>query len=89
MKQLDIMGNEIDYFELNKPQINIHESLKERFRKINGYLKGKTCKECKYHKAFKYHYKTYHKCEKMGISSSEATDIRLKDCACRLFEDRK
>ena len=84
MKQLDIMGNEVDYFELNKPIIR--ESIKTRFRRINGYLQGKICKECKHLKAFKQHYKTYHKCEKIGITNSEATDIRLKDCACKLFK---
>lgn len=86
MKQLDIMGNEIDYFELNKPKEKNIESIKTRFRRINGYLQGKTCKECKHLKIFKQHYKTYYKCEKMGVTSSEATDIRLKDCACKLFK---
>lgn len=86
MKQLDIIGNEVDYFELNKPKETSRQTIKDKFRQINGYLQGKTCKECIYHKAFSYHYKTFHKCEKMGITQSEATDIRLKDCACKLFK---
>lgn len=84
MKQLDIMGNEVDYFDEQKPIIR--ESIKTRFRRINGYLQGKICKECKHLKAFKQHYKTYYKCEKIGVTNSKATDIRLKDCACRLFK---
>ena len=86
MKQLDIMGNEVDYFELNKPKETTRQTIKEKFRRINGYLQGKTCKDCKHLKTFKQHYKTYYKCERIGVTSSEATDIRLKDCACRLFK---
>lgn len=89
MKQLDIMGNEVDYFELNKPKEKVTESIKTRFRRTNGYLQGKTCKSCKYLKIIRQHYNTYYKCEKMGVTSSKATDIRLKDCACKLFESKE
>lgn len=85
MKQLDILGNEVDYFELNK--IVPRETIKERFRRVNGYIQGKFCRDCKHLKTFSYNRKNYYKCEQMGITRSEATDIRLKDCACKLFKE--
>ena len=87
MKQIDVFGNEIEI--VVEPPTIYHISLKEQFRRKNGYLKGKQCKNCKYHHRFDYHYKYYHKCEKLGISNSEATDIRLKDVACNLYEEEE
>ena len=86
MKQIDIYGNEVEAEDLLPPT---RETLKEKFRRKYGYLDGKYCKDCKYHHRFDYHYKYYHKCEKLGISNSEATDIRLKDIACNLYEEGK
>ena len=85
MKQLDVFGNEVDYFELNK--IVPKETIKERFRRINGYAQDKFCRDCKYFKMFSYNRKKYYKCEKIGVTQSQATDIRLKDCACKLFNE--
>lgn len=83
MKQIDIFGNEVEPIDLLPlPK----KTIKEKFREQYGYLYGKICKDCKYHKRFDYHHKYYHKCEKIGISNSEATDIRLKDVACNLYE---
>ena len=84
MKQIDIFGNEVDPVDLLPPP---KKTIKEKFREQNGYLCGKICKDCKFHHRFDYHYKHFHKCEKLGISNSEATDIRLKDCACNLYEE--
>ena len=86
MKQYDFWCNEFEAEDLLPPP---RMTLKESFRKKNGYLEGKYCKDCKYHHRFDYHYKYYHKCEKLGISNSEATDIRLKDVACNLYEEKK
>jgi hypothetical protein len=85
MKQIDIFGNEIEI--VDEPPKICHINLKEQFRRKNGYLEGKQCENCKYHHRYDYHYKYYHKCEKLGITNSEATDIRLKDVACNLFEE--
>ena len=63
--------------------------LKKDLEEKNGYKKGFKCSQCKYHHRFDYNNKYFHKCEKMGISHSTATDIRLKDEACNLFEERE
>jgi hypothetical protein len=89
MLQYDIFGNLVeieDEEEINQPK---RITLKEKFRLEYGFLPDKKCKDCKYHQKFEYHYKNYHKCEKLGISNSEATDIRLKDTACTLYEEEK
>ena len=85
MKQIDIWGNETEPFY----KVNTNISIKERFRRKNGYKNGFKCSQCKYHHRFDYNNKYFHKCEKMGISHSTATDIRLKDEACNLFEERE
>ncbi len=38
---------------------------------------GKSCKNCRNCIGFKYHDKTYYKCNLQGISHGAATDIRL------------
>ena len=88
IKQLNIFGEEIDYNEVieeQKPKPRM--TIKERFRSINGINKSHKCKECQH--CIRYilrNGKSYYKCQKMGISSSEATDIRLKDYSCNLFK---
>jgi len=60
-------------------------TIKQAFRWLNGVDKSHICKECKY--CIKYTAnRSHYKCQKMGVTSSSATDIRLKDYACRLFE---
>jgi len=49
---------------------------KNRYRLANDNLKCKNCLNCE---GWSYHDKTYYKCKLMGFSSSEATDIRLKN----------
>ena len=82
-KQLDIYGNEIELIDIPPTR----KTIKDIFREKYGYLHGKCCRNCKHHHILEYHYKNYHKCEKLGISNSEATDIRLKDVACNLYEE--
>jgi hypothetical protein len=87
LKQLDIFGGEIDVKEINK-ETKIKRSIKGMFRNLHGYDKSNYCKNCKYcicdHRS-----RRYYKCEKIGQSYSEATDIRLKDYACDLFIKRE
>ena len=61
-------------------------TIKAEFRRIFGYDFTHQCKECKYC-VKRVMSKVHYKCEKMGMSHSSATDIRLKDAACRLFEE--
>jgi hypothetical protein len=63
-----------------EPKIKIRQSIYQRFKFYNNYRKCDglvKCGNCKHHKAFAYHNKIYHKCELLGISNSEATDIRV------------
>lgn len=89
MKQLDIFGKEIDVEKLNeelKRQTISKPTIKGKFRAIYGYDETNRCKDCVFHECLHYNKKNYHKCGKMGFSNSKATDIRLSDYACRLFE---
>ncbi len=83
--QFDIFGNSIPIEETSK---NIKHggriTKKSLFRSINGYKSGFYCKNCKYFRELRYNRK-YFKCEKLGITSSEATDIRKNDIACNLY----
>lgn len=58
---------------------------KSLFRSINGYKNGFYCKNCKHFKELRCNRK-YFKCEKLGITSSQATDIRKNDIACNLYK---
>lgn len=87
MKQLDIFGKEIDVAELQEKEKKcIKSSIKSRFRQFHGYDKANRCKNCIHHKCIHDYGKRFHKCTKIGITNSEATDIRLKDFACNLFK---
>lgn len=74
-------------FEFINPEpkdfIKKKNKIKEKFRQQNGYVKDHVCGECSHCVRRKYN-KTYYKCE-LFMTNSSATDIRLKDAACRLF----
>lgn len=83
--QLDIFGNEIPVEQIveKKPQ----ESIKSRWRRMYGYDEEHRCGDCKYLCKYATNDSHYYKCNLMGISASEATDIRLKDVACKRWKD--
>lgn len=60
-------------------------TIKAQFRHLFGYDTSHKCKECAHCVGVRAN-RTHYKCEKMGITHSAATDIRLKDDSCRLFE---
>ena len=60
-------------------------TIKDDFRWRYGIRHDHKCGEC-VHLVKCVANRTHYKCEKMGITASAATDIRLKDFACRLFE---
>lgn len=64
-------------------------TIKEKFRQIHGFKEGFKCANCIYFWCDSHNNKNYYKCKKIGISNSNATDIRLKDIACNLFEGVK
>lgn len=82
--QMDIFGNEVPVEQVfqQKPR----ETIKSRWRRMYGYRQDEHCGHCKYCEAHVANRK-YYKCVLMGVSASEATDIRLKDPACSRFED--
>lgn len=86
--QLDIFGNSTPLDELPEIKRNVlyggRITKKSLFRSINGYKQGFYCKNCKYFKELR-HNRKYFKCEKLGITSSDATDIRKNDIACNLY----
>lgn len=59
-------------------------TIKQDFRWRYGYRNDHRCQECQ-HLVKSVANRTHYKCEMMGITASAATDIRLKDYACRLF----
>ena len=77
MKQIDLFGNEIDVKDLEK----VPKTIKMAFRNVYGFNHDHTCGDCKF-LVSKKRDRTYYKCSLMGITNSEATDIRLKDVAC-------
>ena len=56
-------------------------TLKTYFRNLYGFRNGLYCKNCKYFKIQKGHYK----CEKMSTSHCKDSDIRKNDIACDLY----
>ena len=59
----------------------------KQFRNRYNYRKKDTekcCEDCDHIKTYEYHGKMYHKCERQGVSNSEASDIRLS-CVCDLW----
>ena len=57
-------------------------AMHKKFGTCGGFL----CKNCCHLISGVYHDKRYHKCELYGLSHSEATDWRLSNCACAMFD---
>lgn len=74
---------------ITEPKRN--ESRFQRFRRIYNYRKGengKQCRKCRHHILKQHHGRRYHKCRMMGLSFSEATDIRALGMCDLLAEQR-
>lgn len=82
--QIDIFGNVVTADELPKRQSN---KKYKTMQQLHGILDGKTCKTCAHCIKYRYHRKTYYKCELWYVSNSEATDIRLKNVACKKYSE--
>lgn len=59
----------------------------QQMLRVYGQKCGYTCRDCKNLIALGRN-ATYYKCEKYGVTSSAATDWRLKYAACGLWEYR-
>jgi hypothetical protein len=78
----DIFGNVTE-----PPEIKRGGNKYKTMQELHGIKEGAdTCKTCKHCVGHHYHGKTYYKCDKWIVSNSEATDIRLKNKACKLYE---
>ncbi len=62
-------------------------TIKEKFRKLYGINESVKCGDCKHCIRVNTNNKNYYKCEVMGITSSAATDIRLKDYGCSEYRE--
>lgn len=85
----NLLGLDVDdnkYFENSAP-LSKRPTIKSEFRRMHGFRKGLSCKDCKYFLEGNYHNRKYFKCQKMGVSHSEATDIRKSDTGCTLYEE--
>ena len=75
MKIKNLFGELVEYPE------NRHRSQYQLIKRFNNYRLSNDndvrCKNCVSHVAIEYHDKTYHKCLLIGVSNSEATDIRI------------
>ncbi len=83
--QLDIFGGATPIEELPKPTSGRKYKTMQR---IYGTTEGKTCKTCRHLLRQHWNKRNYYKCELWYISSSEATDIRLKNQACGRYEKK-
>ena len=84
MKNYDIFGNLCEIPE-PKREGNRYRTMQE----LHGIKEGNdTCKTCKHCVCYTNRggNRRYYKCELWIISSSEATDIRLKNKACNKYE---
>lgn len=80
--QMNIFG---EFVTVKSVEDSKRETIKSRFRKMYGFDEEHRCANCIHLIASKRD-RTYYKCEVMGVSASEATDIRLKDIACKRWE---
>jgi len=84
MKNLDLFGGESESVE--------HPTMRDiaRYRKASDQEKkdGTICRFCIYRTVNDGYAKNYYKCSWIGVSSSEATDIRLSG-TCPKFTKKK
>jgi len=83
-EQYDIFGNLVPIEEIvSKKPSKKFKTMQEMF----GLIEGKTCKTCTYLEKREWQ-NTYYKCKKWHLSHSNATDIRLKNKACGMYESQ-
>lgn len=83
IEELNFMKNEKSIIPKRKLTI------KQKFRLKYGYNEKVNCGNCKHCIRINGNNKHYYKCEIIGISSSTATDIRLKDYGCLKYEKKE
>ena len=78
----DIFGN------ISKPPEPPSKGRKpyQTMQELHGIKKGYTCETCVHCTCYPYHGRNYYKCDLWIVSNSEATDIRVKNDACKKYE---
>lgn len=87
--QVDIFGNEIPIDQIPQQKQIVGAKKYKTMQQLHGTSEGKTCKTCKHCVAYRHNFKTYYKCDLWIVSSSKATDIRLKNTACKKYEEEQ
>lgn len=82
-RQIDLWGNE----HALKPTTKGNRYL--RMQEKHGKIEGKTCGTCANCVRYRVGNRSVYKCKSWIISSSAATDIRLKDVACGMYWEGK
>jgi len=85
---INLFGEEHEIPEITKAT-RANESKYQKYRRVYDYRKSldadRKCKFCKRSIRTHFHDKTYRKCELLGISNSEATDINA-NYVCNNFK---
>jgi hypothetical protein len=63
----------------------VRHNPRESMQRVYGLLHGRKCGECRHRLHIKYA-NPFYKCALWMTTGNRATDIRLKDTACRKFE---
>lgn len=79
---------EVNYIKKERPVNHKRLTIKQKYRLKYGINENVRCKDCKFCILQNGNIRHWYKCEKMGISGSQATDIRLKDYGCSNFIER-
>ena len=82
---LDLFGGETPVYQKPTGPYQLLRA-KMEYRKSNDPVIR--CKNCKYLMRIKYHEKTYFKCQWIGCSASQSSDIILS-AVCRRFDEQK
>lgn len=64
-------------------------SIKGRFRYINGFDQEHHCRGCGKLVKVQAGNRTVYKCREIGLNGCVATDVHLKEQACRLYVPRE
>ena len=85
MKTKNLFGEIVEVDFKKHKNLSQYQLFKQRHNYVKSTFKAISCKTCDHHHRYEYHNKYYHKCELLGISNSEATDIR-ESCVCNKWE---
>ena len=87
MKTVNLFGEIVDIDFTQHKNNSRYQLFKQRHNYMKATYKAISCKTCDHHFRLEYHNKYYHKCELLGISNSEATDIRVSSVCNRWEKD--